>query len=78
MTDHQTTGGYTRIGTVISVDISKLAQAVPDTIIKFSEVTLEEAHRLYLERQSLLKRLALAATYTEPSFSVWKVMVLSY
>ncbi|NHC41618.1 biotin-dependent carboxyltransferase family protein [Bacillus sp. MM2020_1] len=61
MADHQTTGGYTRIGTVISVDIQKLAQAVPDTIIKFSEVTLEEAHRLYLERQSLLKRLALAA-----------------
>jgi antagonist of KipI len=45
---------------VISVDLSKLAQAVPDTIIKFSEITLEEAHRIYLERQSLLKRLALA------------------
>ncbi|MFL6558997.1 MAG: biotin-dependent carboxyltransferase family protein [Bacillus sp. (in: firmicutes)] len=61
MADHQTTGGYTRIGTVISVDIPRLAQAVPDTMIKFTEVSLEEAQRLYLERHSLLKHLALAA-----------------
>ena len=61
MADHQTTGGYTRIATVISVDIPRLAQAVPDTMIKFSQVSLDEAQRLYLEGQSLLKRLALAA-----------------
>jgi antagonist of KipI len=61
MADHQTTGGYTRIGTVISVDIPKLAQAVPDTMIKFSQIGLNEAQRLYLERQALIKRLALAA-----------------
>ncbi|MEH7076429.1 biotin-dependent carboxyltransferase family protein [Neobacillus drentensis] len=61
MADHQTTGGYTRIATVISVDISKVARAVPGTVIKFSQVSLEESQRLYVERQSLLKRLALAA-----------------
>jgi antagonist of KipI len=61
MADHQTTGGYTRIGTVISTDISRLAQAVPDTMVKFKEVSLGEAQSLYFKRRSLIKRLALAA-----------------
>jgi antagonist of KipI len=61
MADHQTTGGYTRIGTVISVDIPRLAQAVPDTRIRFTEVSLDEAQSLYFKRRSLIKRLALAA-----------------
>jgi antagonist of KipI len=59
MADRQTTGGYTRIGTVISTDIPKLAQAVPDTIVKFSQTTLQEAQGLYLERRRLLKHMAL-------------------
>ncbi|PLS07821.1 5-oxoprolinase subunit C family protein [Neobacillus cucumis] len=61
LADRQTTGGYTRIGTVISTDIPKLAQAVPDTIIHFSIVSVEEAQRLYVERQQLLKHLQLGA-----------------
>ncbi|MGG3564173.1 biotin-dependent carboxyltransferase family protein [Neobacillus rhizosphaerae] len=61
MAERQTTGGYTRIGTVISVDIPLLAQAVPDTKIHFVETTLEEAQRLYVERQIFLKHLSLAA-----------------
>jgi antagonist of KipI len=60
MADHQTTGGYTRIGTVISSDISRLAQAVPDTMVKFKEVSLEEAQSLYFKRRALIKHLALA------------------
>ncbi|WML59284.1 biotin-dependent carboxyltransferase family protein [Neobacillus sp. PS2-9] len=61
MADRQTTGGYTRIGTVISVDIPLLAQAVPDTKIQFVEVSLKEAQRLYFERLLFLKHLCLAA-----------------
>ncbi|MBV7507054.1 biotin-dependent carboxyltransferase family protein [Bacillus sp. sid0103] len=61
MADRQTTGGYTRIGTVISVDIPLLAQAVPDTTISFTEVSLEEAQRLYLERLKFIKLLKVAA-----------------
>jgi antagonist of KipI len=60
MADRQTTGGYTRIGTVISADIPALAQAVPDTIIQFSKVSIEEAQREYIERLILLKHLQLA------------------
>ncbi|NRD76351.1 biotin-dependent carboxyltransferase family protein [Bacillus sp. BRMEA1] len=58
MVDRQTTGGYTRIATVISADIPLLAQAVPDTKITFSTVSVEEAHRLYFKRHRLIKLLA--------------------
>ena len=57
LADRQTTGGYTRIGTIISYDIPMVAQAVPDTIIHFSMVSVEVAQRLYRERQRLLKQL---------------------
>ena len=43
MADRQTTGGYTKIGNVISSDLAKLAQATPGTKIKFVEYTLEQA-----------------------------------
>ncbi|MCM3618176.1 biotin-dependent carboxyltransferase family protein [Sutcliffiella horikoshii] len=50
MADRQTTGGYTRIATVISYDIPLLAQAQPGTQIRFREVTIEEAQTLYQKR----------------------------
>ncbi|MCM3568192.1 biotin-dependent carboxyltransferase family protein [Neobacillus mesonae] len=59
MADRQTTGGYTRIGTVISADLPLLAQAVPGTKIMFSKVSIEEAQRFYLERGRLIKLLAM-------------------
>lgn len=43
MADRQTTGGYTKIGNVISSDLAKLAQATPGTKVKFVEHTLEQA-----------------------------------
>lgn len=61
LAERQTTGGYTRIGTVISVDLPRLAQAVPGTEIHFAETTLQEAQRLYLQQHVLFKHLALAA-----------------
>jgi len=61
MAERQSTGGYTRIGTVISVDIPMLAQAAPDTVVQFLPVSIEEAQRLYLENQILIKHLSLAA-----------------
>lgn len=41
--DAQTIGGYTRIGSVISCDLDKLAQVKPGDKITFVEVTQEEA-----------------------------------
>jgi antagonist of KipI len=43
LADRQTTGGYTKIATAISVDISKLAQAKPDYKVRFRQVSEDEA-----------------------------------
>ena len=43
MADRQTVGGYTKIATVISSDLPKLAQTKPGDRIRFEEVSLEEA-----------------------------------
>jgi allophanate hydrolase subunit 2 len=51
----QTTGGYTKIATVISTDLSKIAQAVPGNRVRFQRVTLDEAHGIYREQARLLK-----------------------
>lgn len=48
LSDRQTVGGYTKIGTVISVDLPKLAQAKPGMQIRFIEVSLELAQELYI------------------------------
>jgi len=50
----QTVGGYTKIVTVISTDIPKVAQATPGDTIRFEKVGLEKAHSLYRERGKLL------------------------
>lgn len=48
MADHQTTGGYTKIAGVISVDLPKIAQSRPGYKVKFQEVSIEEAQKLYI------------------------------
>jgi len=50
----QTVGGYTKIVTVISVDLPKVAQATPGDTIRFKKVSLETAHSLY---QKQLKKM---------------------
>ncbi|MCP8617839.1 biotin-dependent carboxyltransferase family protein [Salirhabdus salicampi] len=61
MADRQTTGGYTRIGTVISYDLPLLAQASPGKKITFSPITLEEAHKLYRNRHRFLKKITIGS-----------------
>lgn len=46
MADRQTTGGYAKIGTVVSYDLWLLAQAMPGAKVYFLAVTVEEAQRL--------------------------------
>ena len=54
MADHQTTGGYTKIATVISVDIPLMAQAQPGDKVKFQKVSVEDAQALYRKREERL------------------------
>lgn len=49
MADRQTTGGYTKIATVITPDLCTLAQMSPGNTIDFELVTVEESHRIYKE-----------------------------
>lgn len=70
MADHQTTGGYPRIGQVISSDFSLLAQAAPGSVILFREVSLQEAQQLYItqEKNIRLIRMVLARNSTGDLF----------
>ena len=54
LADRQTTGGYAKIATVISVDIPKLVQRKTDHKIRFQEVSVEEAQHLYQEEEKEL------------------------
>lgn len=44
--DHQPTGGYPRIATVISADLDRFAQLRPGAAIRFEPVTLARAHAM--------------------------------
>lgn len=57
MSEHQGSGGYTKIANVITVDIPLVAQCPPGAEIRFQAVTVEEAQRLYLVRLSEYGRL---------------------
>jgi biotin-dependent carboxylase-like uncharacterized protein len=50
------TGGYTKIATVISMDLSKVAQLKPGDRVRFAPVSVEEAHQLLREQEELLLR----------------------
>lgn len=59
MADRQTTGGYPRIGNVISVDLPLLAQLKPGDYVTFEKITMEDAAQLYIKQEtsmSLLKK----------------------
>ena len=56
MADHQTSGGYPRIGNVISIDLPVLAQCGANDLIKFQAVSIEKAEELLiLQEKELIK-----------------------
>jgi allophanate hydrolase subunit 2 len=55
MKDAQTTGGYAKIATVITADLSILAQSRPSAEVKFRKVTLEEAREVLKRREKTLE-----------------------
>jgi antagonist of KipI len=54
--DCQTIGGYPKIANVITVDLGVAAQLRAGEGVRFSEVSLEDAHRLLAERQGDFER----------------------
>jgi biotin-dependent carboxylase-like uncharacterized protein len=48
-------GGYSKIATIVSVDISRVAQATPGDTFRFEKVNIETAHLLYREREKKIR-----------------------
>jgi antagonist of KipI len=63
MADHQTTGGYPRVGQVIQAHLSKLAQCRPGERIRFRIVSADEAQQLWLQQYRHLKLLEYASRF---------------
>jgi antagonist of KipI len=59
MADHQTTGGYPRLGHVITAHLPKLAQLRPSDCIQFKKISIDKAEELLFAQQ---KELAILQT----------------
>jgi antagonist of KipI len=53
----QTVGGYTKIATVISADIPRVAQAKPGDTIRFQKVDLEAAHEAFKQQERIVQQI---------------------
>ena len=52
LNDRQTIGGYPKLGSVLSLDIGKLAQLAPGGTVRFEAISIEQAHnQLLLDQQ---------------------------
>lgn len=60
LAERQATGGYTKIATVITVDLPVVGQCLPGDILRFQAVSIDEAHRLLKEQASRLEERKLA------------------
>ncbi len=47
LNDHQTTGGYPKIASVISSDLDCLVQTIPSKDIFFKKISVDEAENLF-------------------------------
>ncbi|WP_246079043.1 biotin-dependent carboxyltransferase family protein [Paenibacillus piri] len=57
MADCQMTGGYTKIGVVISTDLPYLAQKKPGDTVRFEQIGIDQAHRLWKQQEQRLSLL---------------------
>ena len=62
MADRQTTGGYTKIANVISIDLPKIAQAKPGDKVVFRKIDTIDAQRLLVEYENSLRYLRTACS----------------
>ena len=57
LSDRQTTGGYAKLGTVITADLGKAGQLMPGQQVRFVEVSPETAELIYLREYEALRKL---------------------
>jgi len=70
LADRQTTGGYAKIATVASVDLSILGQAAPGTVIRFTAISIEDAQQLLVARQRVIHESVLTSVVDSETFFV--------
>lgn len=58
LADRQTTGGYTKIATVISPDLPLLAQMSPGSKLTFKEISIDQAREEYIAWRKSLDQIA--------------------
>jgi antagonist of KipI len=63
MADHQTTGGYPRLGHIIAADIPKLAQLQTRDTFQLKQISLDKAHEYLLTQELHLKQIENACTF---------------
>lgn len=68
MADHQTTGGYPRIGHVISAHRSRLAQLKPGDTLRFRLTDLQTAEGMLIQQNQHLKQLQNACKFRLDEF----------
>lgn len=57
LADHQTTGGYTKIATIISADLPRVGRLKPGAKLRFQAVEVAEAEALRRSQEAALKAL---------------------
>ena len=57
MADRGTSGGYTKIATVISVDLGGVAQGMPGDEVRFKAVSIEQAHEALRQQEHAIEGL---------------------
>jgi allophanate hydrolase len=67
LADHQTTGGYPKIATVISADIPVVARRKPGDIVRFTAVDVAEAERLRREQEAAFQALVAGLAPLKPA-----------
>ncbi|MCJ8010093.1 biotin-dependent carboxyltransferase family protein [Lederbergia wuyishanensis] len=60
MADRQPTGGYPKIGEVISCDLPRLSQIRPGELLRFKEISLKKAQQLLIAQEKELKEIKAA------------------
>lgn len=76
MSERQTTGGYTKIATVISTDIAVMAQLKPGDKVRFERIDINEAHKIlraYEEKIAGLKEYLKACHFTPKQIKYFNI-----
>jgi len=64
LSDRQTVGGYTKIGTIINIDMPMIAQCKPGDKVRFKTIDIYEAQNLFVQQKKYY--VALRDTFDNP------------